>query len=341
MLYTIRMALSSDRKNILVTGGAGFIGSHLCEALVQRANVICVDNFSTGSPSSIQNLLQHPHFEFLRHDIHEPLALEEIHELDRFHVRVHGIQEIYHLACPTSKSHADKYRLAVLETNSMGVKNVMDLAVKYQAKVVYASTSSVYEASSEPFISEDARCWNEHLEDEAAYVESKRFAETLVHTYGLIHRLPVKIVRIFRTYGPRMRVDEGYLLPELVEAILASREYELPYSEDARLSLCYVKDMVDGLVRVMDHAMEFRVMNLGSDQELRLGAVVERLLQLTGSTARIRFASRGSGQVAPVPNIDKARQLLHWLPLTRLDDGLKQMIEYARSARQEFHAFMN
>ena len=334
------MALSSERKTVLVTGGAGFIGSHLCEALVPRANVICVDNFSTGSPASLQGLLQHPHFEFLRHDIHEPLHLDEIHELERFHVRVHGIQEIYHLACPTSKSHADKYRLAVLETNSLGVKNVMELAVRYRAKVVFASTSSLYDASEEVFVAEDARCWNEHLSDEAAYVESKRFAETLVHTYGLVHQVPTKIARVFRTYGPRMQVDEGYLLPELIEAILAQQEYEVAYSEDARLSLCYVKDMVDGLVRAMEHPIEFRVINLGSNQEVRLGTVVERLLQLTGSTARIRFASHGSRQVAPVPNIDKARQVLHWLPLTRLDEGLKHMIEYARSTRQEFHSFM-
>lgn len=333
------MALSPDRKTILVTGGAGFLGSHLCEALVQRANVICVDNFSTSTSDSLRALLQHPNFELLRHDINEPLDLAAYRELDRFHVRVHGIQEIYHLACPVSKSSYDQYRLAMLQTNSVGMMHIMSMAAHYRASVVFGSTSALYEPTEEPFIPEDARCWNDHLGRGAAYDEGKRFAETILQTYVDIHGLSAKIVRLFRSYGPRMPLREGNLLPEIIRAALAHQDLELPYSEDARFSLCYVTDVVDGLMKTMAHSMDIRVINIGSDQEVRLGMVVERILQLTGSHARIRFSHGGRKDISPVPNIDKARQLLHWLPLTRLDDGLKQMIDYSRSKHQELNEF--
>ena len=331
LLYTQIMALSSGRKNVLVMGGAGFIGSHLCEALVQHANVICVDNFSTSTPASLQSLLQNPHFELIRHDITEPLDLTAHHELDRFHVRVHGVQEIYHLACPVSKSSYNQYRLALLKTQSVGMMQVMDLAVHYKAKVVFGSTSALYEPADEPYIPEDARCWNAHLGAGAAYDEGKRFSETILQTYVDIHGLSAKIVRLFRAYGPRMPLREGNLLPEIINAALTHQDLELSYSEDARFSLCYVTDVVDGLLKTMAHGSDARIMNIGSDQEVRLGMVVERIQQLTGSQARIRFQSSGKKYVSPIPNIDKARQLLHWLPLTRLDDGLKQMIDYSRS----------
>lgn len=333
------MALSSDRKTILVTGGAGFLGSHLCEVLVKQANVICADNFSTSTPASLRTLLQHPNFELLRHDINEPLDLATHHELDRFHVRVHGIQEIYHLACPVSKSSFDQYRLAMLQTNSIGMMNVMNLATQNKAKVVFGSTSALYEPFEELFVPEDARCWNDHLGQGAAYDEGKRFAETVLQTYVDIHGLSAKIVRLFRAYGPRMPIHEGNLLPDIIQAALMHHDLELPYSEDARFSLCYVTDVVDALVKVMAHSMDTRVINIGSDQEVRLGMVVERILHLTGSQARIRFQSGGKKSVSPIPNIDKARQLLHWLPLTRLDEGLKQMIDYSRSKHQELNEF--
>ncbi len=338
-MYTVPMALSPDRKTILVTGGAGFLGSHLCEVLVKQANVICVDNFSTSTPASLQMLLQHPNFELLRHDINEPIDLAAHRELDRFHVRVHGIQEIYHLACPVSKSSYDQYRLAMLQTNSIGMMHVMNVAVQHKAKVLFASTSALYEPADEPYIPEDARCWNDHLGQGAAYDEGKRFAETVLQTYVDIHGLSAKIARVFRSYGPRMPIHEGNLLPDIIHASLTHQDLEVPYSEDARLSLCYVTDVVDALIKTMAHGMDIRVINIGSDQEVRLGTVVERILQLTGSQARIRFQSGGKKFVSPIPNIDKARQLLHWLPLTRLDEGLKQMIDYSRSKHQTLTEF--
>ncbi len=326
-------------KTVLVVGGAGFLGSHLCEALVAKTNVVCIDNFSTGTPANIQPLLQHPRFELIRHDMNEPLDLASHHELDRFQVRIHGIQEVYHLASPVAKTSFQEQKLATMRTASVGAFHIFELARAHEAKVLLVSTSALYADQNQPFLAEDDACASDHLGPYAAYDESKRFEETLLHTYAEVYHFPAKIIRLFRTYGPRMRLNEGYLLPEIIQAALAHRDLELPYSEDARLSLCYVHDVVEGLLRTMAHDLDFRVMNIGSDQELRLGMVVARILELTHSTARIRFTSQGETRVSSIPNLDKARQLLHWLPLTRLDDGLQKLIDYTRSKEHEVDAF--
>lgn len=330
---------SYERKTVLVTGGAGFIGSHLCEALVKRAHVICVDNFSTGTPAHLQGLLQHPHFELLRHDINGPLDLEEHRELDRFHVRVHGIQEIYHLACPVAEHSFEQVRLAVMQTGSTGWRNILELAARYKARVLFASSASLYEPTTEPFISEDARCWNDHLLPRAVYDESFRFGETMLHAYADMHRFPAKIVRLFQTYGSRMKMNEGHLLPDLIQAALTNEDMTLRYSEDMRLSLCHVTDVVDGLMKTMDHDMDFRVINIGSDQEVRLGALVEQIVRMTGTSARFSFHPEQEASKTPLPNIHKARQLLHWLPLVRLEDGLKGMVDYIRSTHHSANMF--
>lgn len=333
------MAPSFDKKTILVTGGAGFLGSHLCEVLARRAHVICVDNFSTGTPAYIQGLLQQPNFELIRHDINEPLDLEAHRELDRFQVRVHGIQEIYHLASPVAKHASERYRLATLQTQSTGFRHILELAARFQAKVLLVSSSTLYEQTGEAYVAEDARCWDDHLLPSSTYDESHRFAEAMLQAYADIHHFPAKIIRAFPAYGPRLKAGEGFLLPDLIRAALAHEDVELPQSEDTRLSLCYVTDLIDGVVKAMEHAMDFRVLNLGSDQEVRLGTVVEHILRLTGSTARIRFRAHETPIQASLPNIHKARQLLHWLPLVRLDEGLKRMIDYARSKHQEVGDF--
>ena len=333
------MAPSYDKKTVLVTGGAGFIGSHVCETLTRRAHVICVDNFSTGTPAHIQALLQQPNFELIRHDINEPLDLEAHRELDRFQIRVHGVQEIYHLASPVAKHASDRYRLATLQTHSTGFRHILELAVRYKAKVLLTSSSTLYEPTTETYVAEDARCWDDHLLASSVYDEAHRFSETMLQAYSDIHQFPAKIVRVFPAYGPRLRAGEGFLLPDLIRAAVAHEDLELPFSEDTRLSLCYVTDLADGLVKAMEHPHDLHVLNLGSDQEVRLGSVVEHVLQLTGSTARIRFRAQGSVAHAPLPNIHKARQTLHWLPLVRLDEGLKRMIEYARSKHQEVGNF--
>ncbi len=336
--YTRHMS-SPSIPTILVTGGAGFLGSHLCEVLVQHANVVCIDNFSTGQSAHIQKLLQHPRFEFLRHDISEPLDLSAHRELSRFQIGIHGIQQIYHLASSSAEKAFDQHRLSMLRTGSEGFRHVLELAREYQATVLLVSTSELYEEQDAPFLAESDRCWTDHFGERAAYQEAKRYEETLLHTYASVYGFRAKIARLFFSYGPRMAMQDDQLLPTMIQAALRHESVELPYSEDARLSLCYVQDVVDGLVRFMQHDRDIRVMNIGSDQETRLGLVAERILQLTQSPSRLHFSVHGSRRVSAVPNIDKARQLLHWLPLTRLDDGLRHVIEYARSKQQEYNVF--
>jgi len=327
-----------DRKNILVTGGAGFIGSHLCDALVKTANVICVDNFSTGSESNIDHLLQNPAFEFINHDIVQPLDLLAFRELERFQLRLQGIQEIYHLACPISRRYFEEFKIATVLANSVGMKNVLDMAVANQASLLYASSSVLYGARKpeQAFVAETDPCTIDHLTPHGAYDEGKRFSEAILATYADVYKLDAKIARIFRTYGPRMKVDDGNLLPDMVNAALDGRDIEINAGEDGRIGLCYVSDIVDGLIKHMNSPIDVTVINLGSDDDVLLSSLADKIIRLTSAVSRVRFEpSVGPLFEAPLPNIDKARQVLHWLPLVRLDDGLKRMIEYARSHRQQ------
>lgn len=331
-----------ERKNVLVTGGAGFIGSHLCDALVKDAHVICMDNFSTSSVSNIEHLLQNPNFEFINHDITQPFDLRTFDELERFKLRFQGIQEIYHLACPISKRHFEDFKVATILTNSVGMKHVLDTAVAYHAKILYASSSVLY-GSRRPdqvYVKETDPCVIDHLTMHGAYDEGKRFSEAILYTYADVYKLDVKISRIFRTYGSRMKIFDGNLLPDMINAALDGKDIELTGAEDARISLCDVSDIADGLIKHMRSPIDVTVVNLGSDQEYFLSAIAEKVIRLTGTTAQVRFdpSQQLSGE-SPLPDISKARQVLHWLPLVRLDDGLTKMIDYARSRRQQTYAF--
>lgn len=331
-----------SRKNILVTGGAGFIGSHLCDALVKDHHVICVDNFSTSSVANIEHLLQNPNFEFINHDIVQPFDLTEFAELDRFKVKFQGIQEIYHLACPISKRHFEDFKIATVLTNSIGIKNVLDIAVANQAKILYASSSALYGPRGDrQYVSESDLCILDHLTSHGAYDEGKRFSEAILYTYQDVYGVDVKITRLFRTYGPRMKLFDGNLVPDMINAALEGRDIELTYAEDARLGLCFVSDIVDGLVRHMNSPIDVTVVNLGSDQEQYLSSVAAQIIKLTDSESRVRFepSKNGASHEAALPDIGKARQVLGWLPLVRLEDGLRRMIEYARAQRQLTHTF--
>ena len=326
-----------ERRNVLVTGGAGFIGSHLCDRLVKEANVICVDNFITSSVANIEHLLQHAHFEFINHDITKPIDVGSFSELERFKVRFQGIQEIYHLACPISKRHFDDFKIATVLTNSVGMKNVLDLAVAHHAKVLYASSSVLYgpRPPDRPRVSEVDECRLNHLTTRGAYDEGKRFSEAILQTYADVYSLDIKIARIFRTYGPHMKIFDGNLIPDMILSALGQKDLVLPGNEETRISLAYVSDIVDGLMRLMATPIDVTLVNLGSDVESRLVAVAQSILKMTNSSSRIRFEPP-NGYVADVglPDVTRAREILGWIPLVRLEDGLKKMIEYAQSQRQ-------
>jgi len=334
-------SLPFGRKNILITGGAGFIGSHLCDVLVKTANVICVDNFVTSSVKNIEHLLQHPSFEFLNHDVNLPLDLTKYPEVERFQVSVQGIQEVYHLACPISKRDFEQFRIMTLLTNSLGMKNALDVAVQYKAKFLLASSSVLYgpRQANHPPTQEVDPCNIDHLSPHGAYDEGKRFSEAMAFTYADVYKLEVKIARIFRAYGPRMKIQDGNLLPDMIQAALDGEEMRVPASEQSRINLCFVTDLVDGLIKHMNAALDVMVVNLGSDQEFTLSQIAEKMIHLCQSPARVRFeAASSSSFESSLPNISKAREILHWVPLVRSDDGLQKMIDYTRSHRQQLIA---
>lgn len=326
-----------ERRNILVTGGAGFIGSHLCDRLVKEANVICLDNFITSSVANIDHLLRDPHFQFINHDIINPFDPAAFPELESFKVRFQGIQEIYHLACPISKRHFDDFKIATVLTNSIGVKNVLDLAVAQRAKVLYASSSVLYGPRREDrdFVRETDECHLDHLTTRGAYDEGKRFSESILQTYADVYGLDVKIARIFRTYGPRMKIFDGNLVPDMVLSALEGKDVTLTGNEETRVSLAYVSDIVDGLARLMATPVDVTLLNLGSDVDVRLVTVAQKVLQITNSESRVRFEPAGPfAPEAGLPDVTRAREILGWVPLVRLEDGLKKMIDYANSHRQ-------
>ncbi|MFA5935745.1 MAG: NAD-dependent epimerase/dehydratase family protein [Patescibacteria group bacterium] len=325
-----------ERRTVLVTGGAGFMGSHLCDRLVKEANVICLDNFITSTVANIDHLLRDPHFEFINHDITQPFDPLAFPELERFKIRFQGIQEIYHLACPISKRHFDDFKIATVLTNSIGVKNVLDLAVSNHAKVLYASSSVLYGGRREDreFVKETDECRLDHLTTRGAYDEGKRFSEAIMQTYADVYGLDIKIARIFRTYGPRMKIFDGNMIPDIVLSALEHKDIVLTGNEDTHISLSYVSDIIDGMMRLMATPVDVTLVNLGSDVNVRLVNVAQKVLQITNSDSRIRFEPVVSGLEAGLPDVTLAREILGWVPLVRLEDGLKKMIDYANSHRQ-------
>src|SRR3989339_1495297 len=277
-----------SNKNILVTGGAGFIGSHLCEELLkEKHRVICVDNFSTSHARNIDALMQNPHFRFLRLDVNIPFNLETHAELAIFKIPFQGIQEIYHLACPTSIRKFDQFKIQTLLSNSLGNYHVLELAKKYRSKILFTSSSVVYGQRKEQatLVTEDEEGILDHLTPRACYDEGKRFSETMFETYRQVHDLEIRMVRLFRTYGPRMSLFDGQLIPEFIINALDGKDLVLYGKKDFRTSLTFITDVIDGLLRIM-HASEYEgPVNLGSDVDLRLEEIAQHILRLTDSSS--------------------------------------------------------
>jgi len=326
-----------EKKNVLVTGGAGFLGSHLCERLLQEANVICVDDLSNSSIHNVDHLLQYPDFEFIKYDVNKPMDLDEFPELLKFKVKFQGVQEIYHLACPTSPKNFEDLKLHSLWANSNAMTATLDLAVKYKAKYIFGSSSVVYGPPSPAkniFTETDEGLVN-HLSPRACYDEGKRFAETCVETYRQVYGLDGKIARVFTTYGPRMKLRDGLLIPDFITDALEGRDLVIYGTEELAQSLCYVTDTVDGLMRLMSTGPEVSIVNLGSDEVLKMKDVAEMIIKMTDSSSRVVFeppmvflSTKG------IPDLRRAKESLGWLPLVRLQDGLQKTINYAIASKE-------
>jgi len=326
---------STKNYNVVVTGGAGFIGSFLCERLLRDgANVICIDNFATGHVRNIEPLLQNPKFQFLRLDINQPLDLEKYRELSAFRIPYDGIKEIYHLACPTSIKQFDQFKIQTLLSNSLGNYNALEMAVKYRSKILLASSSVVYGSrgdQQEKFIPESAKGIVDHLSPRACYDEGRRFSETMFETYRQVHGIDTRIARIFRTYGPRMPLFDGHLIPDFILNAIDGKPLEIYGGEEFKTSLVYVEDVVDGLMRLMKAPDKTDPVNIGSDHDLLLKDVAQMVIGMVGSQSEITYQPQLPFlSELGLPDIRAAKEI-GWLPLMRLEDGLQKTVEYIQA----------
>ena len=326
--------LKFANKNILVTGGAGFIGSHLCDQLLRdNHRVICIDNLSTGTAGNIKALLQNQNFRFIRLDINQPFDLESHAELAAFKLPFQGIQEIYHLACPTSIKNFDQFKVQTLLSNSLGNYHVLELSKKYRARVMLASSSVVYgeRAGDSGFVEETAMGLVNQLSERACYDEGKRFSETMFETYRQVHSLEIRVARIFRTYGPRMPLFDGQLIPDFILNALDGNDLVMYGGKDFSTSLMFISDLIDGLTRIMAAPEYSGPVNIGSDVDLKLNDVAQQIIALTSSSSKIvegeNFAFLSE---LALPQITAVKNL-GWFPLVRLEDGLRRTIEYMKA----------
>jgi UDP-glucuronate decarboxylase len=305
------------RKRVLVTGGAGFLGSHLCERLLRDGDdVLCVDNYFTGRKDNIAHLLADPHFEAMRHDVTFPLYVE--------------VDEIYNLACPASPVHYQFDPVQTTKTSVIGAINMLGLAKRIGAKILQASTSEVYGDPTVHPQPEDYRGNVNPLGPRACYDEGKRCAETLFFDYLRQHRVKIKVARIFNTYGPRMHPNDGRVVSNFIVQALRNEDITLYGDGGQTRAFCYVDDLVDGLVRLMATDDSFNgPMNIGNPSEITVRELAERIMGMTGSASRIVI--RRLPQDDPTqrcPDIALARRLLGWEPMTALEDGLARTIAY-------------
>jgi len=324
-----------DAKNVLVIGGAGFIGSHLCDALAENSKVICVDNFSSSTEKNIDHLLANPNFKFIKHDMANSLVLEEFTELKDFKVEFQGVQEIYNLACPTSPLHFEKNKVSNLLANSYAIKNALDLALKYQAKFMHLSSSVVYgekQHNQRRVVEEDSGVVD-ILSDRASYDEGKRFAETMVKTYHDVYKLDTKIIRPFRIYGPRMPLDEGFMIPDFISDALDNKDLLIYGDENFTSGFCYIDDCLSAMFKMMASDLTGPI-NIGSDVEIKISMIAKRIIDSLNSSSKITYTDPLLFMTPlAIPNIGKARDILGWMPLVTLDNGLKKTIDDLRAAK--------
>lgn len=333
---TVKANSVFDRKNILVTGGAGFIGSHLCESLVKGSNVICLDNFSSGNETNIDHLLSNPNFRFIRHDINSPIELNDFKELEGFKIRFQGIQEIYHLACPHAPTDFEEHEEATLLVNTVGMKNILDLAKRYSSRVVHFSSAVVYgpQPVDQHLFSENEIGSVNQLSPRASYDEGKRISETFAAYYARRYKIPITVIRLFRTYGPRMPIDKGHMIPDFIRAALDGKNLTIFGDENFTTSMCFVSDVVDAAEKAMKVKENFRVFNIGSPETFTLSFVAQKIIDSLESRSEITYA-HPLLMMTPlgIPDISEAKKVLGWVPLVSLENGLAKTIEYVKAEK--------
>ncbi|EIE02676.1 3-beta hydroxysteroid dehydrogenase/isomerase family protein [Leptospira licerasiae serovar Varillal str. VAR 010] len=306
-------------NRVLVTGGAGFIGSHLCERLINEGNeVICVDNFHTGRKKNVEKLLSNPRFELIRHDITEPIRLE--------------VDQIYNFACPASPIHYQSNAIKTIKTNVLGTMNMLGLAKRVKARILQASTSEVYGNPIEHPQKETYWGNVNPIGIRSCYDEGKRVAETLCFDYHRNHKVDIRVIRIFNTYGPRMLPDDGRVVSNFVVQALAGKDITVYGDGSQTRSFCYVDDLVDGIIRMMNTQDFNGPVNLGNDGEFTVKELAELVLKETGSSSKIIYKTLPQDDPARrKPDLTLARQKLGYEPKVPLLEGIRKTVDYFKN----------
>jgi UDP-glucuronate decarboxylase len=309
---------------ILVTGGAGFIGSHLCERLLNEGHeVICLDNFFTGRKENISHLLDDHRFELVRHDVIEPVLLE--------------VDQIYNLACPASPVHYQYNPVKTVKTNVMGTINMLGLAKRVRARILQASTSEIYGDPLEHPQTE--KYWGNvnSIGLRSCYDEGKRLAETLMMDYHRQNKVDIRIARIFNTYGPRMLEDDGRVVSNFIVQALRGEQLTIYGKGDQTRSFCYVDDLIEGLIRLMNAEKLFDPVNLGNPGEFTIKQLAEQVIEMCGSKSGVTYLPLPQDDPKQrQPNIKRAQELLDWNPTVPLRSGLEKTVAYFRGRISDF-----
>jgi UDP-glucuronate decarboxylase len=306
------------KKRIAVTGGAGFLGSHLCERLLREGHeVVCLDNFFTGSRKNVEHLLDDHHFELVRHDVVQPIVIE--------------VDQIYHLACPASPVHYQRNPVRTIRTAVQGTLNMLDMAREVRARILIASTSEVYGDPQEHPQRETYWGHVNPIGPRACYDEGKRCAEALTISYKQQYGIETRISRIFNTYGPRMHPNDGRVVSNFIVQALRGRDITVYGDGQQTRSFCYVSDLVEAFIRLMSLESDPGPTNLGNPRELTVLDLAKMTIDLTGSTSKlVREPLPADDPVRRKPDISKAEDILKWRPTVPVEEGLRKTIDYFR-----------
>lgn len=311
--------MDNIRKRILVSGGAGFIGSHLCERLLQQGHeVICMDNYFTGAKSNVVHLMDYPYFELVRHDVTVPYWAE--------------VDQIYNLACPASPIHYQYNAIKTIKTSVMGAINMLGLAKRVKGRILQASTSEVY---GDPMVHPQPETYWGNVNPigiRSCYDEGKRCAEALFMDYHRQHQVDIRIIRIFNTYGPRMHPNDGRVVSNFIIQALKGEDITIFGDGTQTRSFQYVDDLIDGMISMMEVENFIGPVNIGNPHEFTMLQLAERIIALTGSRSRIQFMKLPSDDPKQrKPDIELAKRMLNWEPSVQLDEGLNRTIAYFQS----------